>query len=80
VLDLGTALDVVTKRGAFFSYGDVRLGQGRENAKEFLKQNPELCDEIEKAVREHAMGSGLPFTSSYESTEGSTDEAPAMEE
>jgi recombination protein RecA len=56
VLDLGTTLDVVTKRGAFFSYGDVRLGQGRENAKEFLKQNPEMCKEIEQAVREHAMG------------------------
>lgn len=61
VLDLGTALDIVTKRGAFFSYGDVRLGQGRENAKEFLKQNPEMCNEIEQAVREHAMGAGIPF-------------------
>ncbi len=79
VLDLGTALDVVTKRGAFFSYGDVRIGQGRENAKEYLKQNPELCAEIEKAVREHAMGSGIPITSAVDN-EGGADEAPIIEE
>jgi len=60
ILDLGASLDVVTKRGAFYSYGDIRLGQGRENAKEFLKQNPELSNEIEAAVREQAFGAGLP--------------------
>jgi len=60
ILDLGASLDVITKRGAFYSYGDVRLGQGRENAKEFLKQNPELSNEIETAVREQAFGAGLP--------------------
>lgn len=64
ILDLGASLDVVTKRGAFYSYGDVRLGQGRENAKEFLKQNPELSDEIETAVREQALGAILPSTDS----------------
>ena len=58
ILDLGAALDVITKRGAFYSYGDVRLGQGRENSKEFLKQNPEIRDEIEKTVREQAFGAG----------------------
>jgi recombination protein RecA len=61
IIDLGTTLEVITKRGAFFSYGDVRLGQGRENAKEFLKQNQELSAEIEKAVREQALGAGLPM-------------------
>ena len=60
ILDLGASLDIITKRGAFYSYGDIRLGQGRENAKEFLKQNPELSNEIEKAVREQALGAGLP--------------------
>ena len=60
ILDLGASLDVITKRGAFYSYGDIRLGQGRENAKEFLKQNPELSNEIETAVREQAFGAGLP--------------------
>ena len=64
ILDLGTNLDVITKRGAFYSYGDIRLGQGRENAKVFLKQNQELSNEIENAVREQALGAILPITES----------------
>ena len=60
ILDLGTELEVISKRGAFYSYGDTRLGQGRENSKEFLQQNPELCAAIEQSVREHAMGTLLP--------------------
>jgi recombination protein RecA len=55
LLDLATSLDIITKRGSFFSYGDLRLGQGRENAKDFLRQNADLCDEIELAVRHQAM-------------------------
>ena len=55
ILDLGTQLEIITKRGAFYSYGDMRLGQGRENSKEFLRQNPEICDEIEMSIREHAL-------------------------
>jgi recombination protein RecA len=51
VLDLATKFEVVTKRGAFFSYGDVRLGQGRENAKDFLRSNPDLMGEIEAVIR-----------------------------
>ncbi|MBN2550512.1 MAG: recombinase RecA [Anaerolineales bacterium] len=54
LIDLATGLEIITKRGSFFSYGDIRLGQGRENAKEFLKQNPDLADEIELAVRQQA--------------------------
>lgn len=69
LLDLGSALDVVSKRGAFYSYGEIRLGQGRENAKEFLKQNSELSAEIEKAVREQALGVSLPFFPSSGSDE-----------
>jgi recombination protein RecA len=61
IIDLATAIEVITKRGAFFSYNDMRLGQGRENAKEFLKQNPDMCNEIEKIVRERAMGGELPL-------------------
>jgi recombination protein RecA len=55
LIDLGTQLDVITKRGSFFSYGEIRLGQGRENTKEFLKQNPDIMNEIEGVVRELAM-------------------------
>ncbi|MBI4927156.1 MAG: recombinase RecA [Anaerolineae bacterium] len=62
VIDLATGLDIITKRGAFFSYGDIRLGQGRENAKEFLRQNKEISKEIEMAVRQRALSGELPLT------------------
>jgi recombination protein RecA len=71
IIDLATQLEIITKRGAFFSYGDIRLGQGRENAKEFLQQNIELTQEIDKAVRQRAMGGDLPLALSGESEEGS---------
>lgn len=61
IIDLATAVEIITKRGAFFSYGDVRLGQGRENAKEYLRQNPELSKEIESAVRQRAVGGEIPI-------------------
>ncbi len=53
IVDLATQFDVIVKRGAFFSFGETRLGQGRENAKNFLKQHPEIAGEIESAVRDH---------------------------
>jgi len=56
LIDLATQLGIVDKRGAFFSYGDVRLGQGRENSKEFLRQNPDLAHEIETVIRQQASG------------------------
>jgi recombination protein RecA len=60
VLDLGSDLDIIEKRGSWYSYGDTRLGQGRENAKEFLHQNEEMAAEIEKAVREQSMSGAAP--------------------
>jgi recombination protein RecA len=51
LVDLGVENDIVQKSGAWFSYGDVRLGQGRENAKAFLKENAELAREVEQRVR-----------------------------
>ncbi|NMA99923.1 MAG: recombinase RecA [Firmicutes bacterium] len=51
VLDLAADLDIVNKSGAWYSYGDLRLGQGRENAKAFLREHPDLTDEIELKVR-----------------------------
>lgn len=51
VLDMAADLEIVNKSGAWYSYGDLRLGQGRENAKEFLRQNPELTNELEHKVR-----------------------------
>ncbi|MDD3348453.1 MAG: recombinase RecA [Bacilli bacterium] len=52
VLDLAVNADIINKSGAWFSYNGEKLGQGRENVKEFLKQNPNLCEEIEKKIRE----------------------------
>jgi recombination protein RecA len=54
VLDIGADLEIVAKRGAFFAFGDTKLGQGREKAKEFLKQNPAIAAQIEKDIRAHA--------------------------
>ena len=55
LLDLSVDRGLVNKAGAFFSYGDIRLGQGRENAKNFLSQNPELASEIEQKIRASAV-------------------------
>jgi len=60
LLDVGTNMGLIEKRGSFFSYRDIRLGQGRENAKAFLRDNPELAQEIELAIRTKA---GLPVPS-----------------
>ena len=54
ILDLGVKLGVVQKSGAWFNYGEMRLGQGRDNAKIFLKEHPEVSAEIEKIVRANA--------------------------
>jgi recombination protein RecA len=54
LLDLGSTMGVVEKRGAFYSFNNMRLGQGRENAKEFLEKSPEIAEQIEAAVREAA--------------------------
>jgi len=51
LIDLGTELGLITKSGAFFSYSDVRLGQGRENAKQYLREHSELAHEIEQRIR-----------------------------
>ena len=58
IVDLGVEYDVLEKRGAFFRYGETLLGQGRENAKQFLQENAEICDEIETVIRQKA---GLPL-------------------
>jgi recombination protein RecA len=54
IVDLGVEYGILSKSGAFYSYGDLRIGQGRENAKQFLADNAELCEEIEADVRREA--------------------------
>lgn len=53
VLDVAVNLEIVNKSGAWFSYNNQRIGQGRENAKQFLKENPDMMQEIEKKIREN---------------------------
>jgi recombination protein RecA len=55
ILDVGTELEIIRKSGAWFYLGEDRLGQGRENAKQFLNENPALADEIERLIRAQAM-------------------------
>ena len=52
ILDVAVNLDIVKKAGAWFSFNDEKLGQGRDKAKEYLNANPELLAEVEKLVRE----------------------------
>jgi recombination protein RecA len=63
LIDLGVEHKLVTKSGAWYNYGDVRLGQGRENAKQFLRDNRELSDELEARLRESL---GVPAPKSEE--------------
>ena len=53
ILDVATNADIIVKSGAWFAYKGEKIGQGRENAKQYLEENPEVLAEIDKAVREH---------------------------
>ena len=57
LVDLGVEHDIVSKRGSFYSYGDIRLGQGRENAKTYLMENSDIAAEIDRKIRDNF---GLP--------------------
>jgi recombination protein RecA len=76
ILDLATKFEVVQKRGAFFSYGDIRLGQGRENAKDYLRQNLDLMTEIDTVIRQRALSGeiALPLDLSVSDADGSSEE------
>ncbi len=62
LVDLGVQQAIINKSGAFFSYGDVRIGQGRENAKTYLSEHPELAEEIEQKIRASAAAVSTPST------------------
>ncbi|WP_022851426.1 recombinase RecA [Limisalsivibrio acetivorans] len=57
IIDMGVKHGIITKAGAWFSYGDTRLGQGKENTRTYLKENPEVADELDRLVRQK---SGIP--------------------
>jgi recombination protein RecA len=60
LLDLATELEIIEKRGSYYSLGDTRLGQGRENAKAFLRENPQMAYDIEQTVRSLTLSGDLP--------------------
>ena len=75
IIDLGTQLEIISKRGAFFSYGDIRLGQGRENAKEYLRQNADLAKEIEMGIRQRFAGGEVSLVSAgFEESDSASEE------
>lgn len=73
LLDMAVERDIIHKSGAWFSYEEQRIGQGRENARQYLRDNPELADKIEKIVREEAMAA-------MAAKAGTPDDAAAAEE
>lgn len=76
VLDMGTEVGIIEKRGAYYSYGETRLGQGRENVKTFLRENPELLEEISQKIRSSSsLPSGPP--ASVESDMGEEEDTQA---
>ena len=54
ILDMAVNMDIIEKSGSWFSYNGERIGQGRENVKKYLKENPEILDEVESKVRSNA--------------------------
>ena len=71
ILDMAVNLDIVEKSGAWFSYNGQRISQGRENAKRYLEEHPDIMDEIEKKVRDN-------FAKAFEESLG--EELPSIEE
>jgi recombination protein RecA len=78
ILDLGLEHNIVSKSGSFFSYGETRLGQGRGNAKGFLRENPQIAREIELKVYE-AVGIDAAGNADTPPAEGQADGPPEVE-
>jgi len=84
VLDIAVSQNIVEKRGAFYTYNETRLGQGRENAKQFLRDNPEMMAEIETRVRQtfdiaRSAGTSRPVADTPAGSEDPEDEATEMD-
>jgi recombination protein RecA len=74
LLDLAAELGIVDKRGSYYSYGELRLGQGRENSKEYLRENHDLAEEIELAIRQQSLEGMLVLPMSEDGQEPLEDE------
>jgi recombination protein RecA len=79
VLDLGVQLGIIEKRGSFYLYKEDRLGQGRETAKQALRENPALCLEIENAIRRQVGTSEPERTPSPHLDDKEVDEAEELQ-
>jgi len=75
IVDVGVQEEIIQKSGAWFSYGDIRLGQGRENAKQYLKENPDVSLEIENKIREK---NGLPTSAVKSDKKSEKKDEPAV--
>ena len=78
LLDMAVERDIIHKSGAWFSYEDQRIGQGRENARQYLRDHPELADQIEKIVREEAMAAAASNAAAPETAPASEEEDPDL--
>ena len=78
LLDSAVQLDIIHKSGAWFSYGDQRIGQGRENTRKFLKENPEIAREIDTIVRAEMMGKNEPEAPVIPEQEDDFDDLPLL--
>jgi recombination protein RecA len=79
ILDIGVNMEIITKRGAFFTYGDVKLGQGRENVKDFLTAHPELANEIEATIRSNVEKAAQLATASLHAEDDNGEEEEEMD-
>ncbi len=66
ILDMGVEFDIVSKSGAYFSYNGARIGQGKDNAKKFLTDNPEIANEIEEKIRTAILNKDIQFENTTE--------------
>jgi recombination protein RecA len=73
ILDVGVELEIIRKSGAWFYLGEDRLGQGRENAKAFLNENPALADEIERLIRAQSLSKPVPVVAAASADTGDDD-------
>jgi recombination protein RecA len=80
ILDLAVSMAIVEKRGAFFRYNNGIIGQGRENAKEFLRQNPALAYELEMLIRENAAAAPAVMSAAAAESDGGNGTAAGFEE
>lgn len=80
IIDVGADLDIVQKSGAWYSYKGERLGQGRENAKTFMKENPEIFEEVNREIRSHyELEASESTDADTENTSASSDEQESLD-